>query len=95
VGAGCVELDVVMNVGWAKSGRWDEVAADIAAVVAVAHGAGARVKVILENAYLTTEEKARGPRVWEGGGGGVVWCHDVASRRWRRARRWRRRAATG
>lgn len=55
--AGCTELDMVIAVGRLKSGAYDFVREDIAAVVKVAHERGARVKVILETCYLTDEEK--------------------------------------
>ncbi|MCA9271277.1 MAG: deoxyribose-phosphate aldolase [Planctomycetales bacterium] len=54
---GCQELDMVVNISQAKSGAWDYVQNDIAAVVTVAHDAGRKVKVIFENCYLTDEEK--------------------------------------
>ncbi len=48
VGDGADELDMVMSIGEAKAGDWEEVAKDIAAVIA---GAGkVPVKVILESA---------------------------------------------
>ena len=50
---GAVEIDMVINVGQALSGDWDYVESDIAAVCAEAHRHGAKVKVILENDYLT------------------------------------------
>jgi len=53
--AGADEIDMVLNVGLAKSARWDAVQADIAAVVGAA--GNARVKVILETCLLTDEEK--------------------------------------
>ena len=56
---GAVELDMVIDIGALRSGRDADVQADIAAVVEVAHAAGAIVKVIFENAYLTDEEKVR------------------------------------
>jgi deoxyribose-phosphate aldolase len=52
---GAVELDMVLNIGWLLSGRLDDVQDDIAAVVGVA-GEEAIVKVIFENAYLTSEQ---------------------------------------
>ncbi|MCU0492489.1 MAG: deoxyribose-phosphate aldolase, partial [Chloroflexaceae bacterium] len=58
VALGATELDMVLNIGWLRSGRDAEVQADIAAVVGA--GGEALVKVILENAYLTDEEKVRG-----------------------------------
>jgi deoxyribose-phosphate aldolase len=69
---GAVELDMVIDIGALKSGRDDDVRADIAAVVEVGHGAGAIVKVILENAYLTDDEKVRGSRLTEAAGADFV-----------------------
>jgi deoxyribose-phosphate aldolase len=54
---GALELDMVLNIGQLRSGRYNFVRQDIKAVCDVAHGRGAKVKVILENAYLTDEEK--------------------------------------
>ena len=54
---GATELDMVVNIGKVLSGEWNAVASDIAAVVAVAHAAGAKVKVIFENAYLKDAHK--------------------------------------
>lgn len=51
---GAVEIDMVINIGYMKSGIYDEVRNEIAAVVKAAEGYP--VKVILENAYLTKEE---------------------------------------
>ena len=56
--AGAQEIDMVMNVGALKSGDAETVKLDIAAVVEVAHRAGAIVKVILETAYLDDNQKA-------------------------------------
>jgi deoxyribose-phosphate aldolase len=70
--AGASELDIVINIGALKSGRDERVAADIGAVVEVAHAAGAIVKVILENAYLTDDEKVRGCRAAESAGADFV-----------------------
>jgi deoxyribose-phosphate aldolase len=61
---GAVELDMVINIGWLRSGLDAQVQQDIEAIVAVARGQ-AIVKVILENAYLTDEEKRRGCRLAE------------------------------
>jgi deoxyribose-phosphate aldolase len=54
---GAVELDMVLNIGELRSGHADYVRADIQAVCEAAHARGAKVKVILENAYLTDEQK--------------------------------------
>ena len=69
---GATELDMVIQIGALKSGRDADVQADIAAVVDVAHGSGAIVKVIFENAYLTDDEKIRACRLTEAAGGDFV-----------------------
>ena len=56
---GATDLDMVINVGWALSGRWDDVRHDIADVVQAAHGRKAIVKVIFENCYLGPDAIAR------------------------------------
>ncbi len=68
---GAVELDMVINIGWLRSGLDERVRDDIAAVVTEA-GGRALVKVILENAYLTDEEKRRGCRLAEAAGADFV-----------------------
>ena len=57
---GATELDMVINIGWLRSGEDERVEADIRAVVEAAHAGGAIVKVILENAYLTRDDIVRG-----------------------------------
>ncbi len=69
---GATELDMVLQIAALKSGRDADVQADIAAVVEVAHAAGAIVKVIFENAYLTDEEKVRACRLSEAAGADFV-----------------------
>jgi deoxyribose-phosphate aldolase len=69
---GATELDMVINIGALRSGRDEDVRRDIEAVVEVGHAAGALVKVILENAYLTDEEKERGSRLVEAAGADFV-----------------------
>jgi deoxyribose-phosphate aldolase len=54
---GATELDMVINIGALKAGDTETVANDIREVVATGHKAGALVKVILETALLTDEEK--------------------------------------
>lgn len=49
------EVDLVMNIGAAKSGRWEMVVDEIKQVVDAADGAA--VKVIIETALLTGSEK--------------------------------------
>ena len=69
---GATELDMVIGIGALRSGRDADVRADIAAVVEVGHAAGALVKVILENAYLTDDEKVRGCQLAEAAGADFV-----------------------
>jgi deoxyribose-phosphate aldolase len=57
---GAQELEMVMNIGALKSGDRRAVQNDIAAVINVAHSAGAIVKVILETPLLTLQEKILG-----------------------------------
>jgi deoxyribose-phosphate aldolase len=54
---GARELDMVINIGALKSRQYGVVEDDIASVVQVAHSLGASVKVIIEAAYLSDEEK--------------------------------------
>jgi deoxyribose-phosphate aldolase len=69
---GATELDMVLQIAALKSGRDADVQADIAAIVEVAHAAGAIVKVIFENAYLTDDEKIRACRLSEAAGADFV-----------------------
>ncbi len=69
---GATELDMVIQIGALKSGRDADVRADIAAIVDVAHARDAIVKVILENAYLTDEEKVRACHLAEAAGADFV-----------------------
>jgi deoxyribose-phosphate aldolase len=68
---GAVELDMVINIGELRSGNTAYVQQDIHAVVEVAHGK-AIVKVILENAYLTHEEKVLACKLVEAAGADFV-----------------------
>ena len=70
--AGASELDMVINIGALKSGRDAYVRDEIAAVVGVAHRAGALVKVIMENAYLDDDQKVRGCKLAEAAGADFV-----------------------
>jgi len=68
---GATELDMVINIGALRSGKLDLVRDDIAAVVKAARGRG-HVKVILETAYLTTEEKVAACQLAEAAGADFV-----------------------
>lgn len=56
---GAREVDMVMNIGWAKSGDWEAVEKDITRVVEAAHCCGVTIKVIIETSLLTEEEKRK------------------------------------
>ena len=55
--AGADEIDMVINIGWAKEWRWDDLLREIRAVRAVTEGK--TLKVIIETCLLTDEEKIR------------------------------------
>lgn len=69
---GATELDMVLKIGALKSGRDTDVESDIRAIVEVGHAAGAIVKVIFENAYLTDAEKIRACHLSEAAGADFV-----------------------
>ncbi len=52
---GADEVDMVINIGWAKEGKWAEITAEIAAVKAACKGK--ILKVIIETCLLTDGEK--------------------------------------
>ncbi len=68
---GAQEIDMVVNIGAIKSGNWDLVKSDIAAVVNAAHPK-AIVKVILETGALTDEEKVKACEVSKEAGADFV-----------------------
>ena len=55
VAGGADEVDMVINIGWAKEGKWDEITAEIAAIKRACQGK--LLKVIIETCLLTDEEK--------------------------------------
>jgi deoxyribose-phosphate aldolase len=86
---GATEIDMVQNVGALKSRDYRAVSADVAAVVAAAHARQASVKVIIEAALLSDEEKVESCAIAQaagadyvktstGFGPGGATAHDVA-----------------
>ena len=84
---GAEEVDMVINVGWVKDGRYDDVLAEIKDVKG--HCGGKILKVIIETCLLTEEEKIEMCRVVSqsgadyiktstGFGGGGATREDVA-----------------
>ena len=52
---GADEIDMVINIGWAKDAKWEELTAEIAAIKTACKGK--LLKVIIETCLLTDEEK--------------------------------------
>ncbi len=52
---GADEVDMVINIGWAKEGKWAEITQEIAAIKEACHGK--LLKVIIETCLLTDDEK--------------------------------------
>lgn len=86
---GATEIDMVINIGALKAGDSALVARDIHGVVEVAHAARALVKVIIETALLSDEEKvvacllakeagADFVKTSTGFSGGGATVHDIA-----------------
>lgn len=65
---GATELDMVLNIGQLRTGKYDFVKADVKAVCDVAHARGVKVKVIFENAYLNDEQKIASSKFCEKAG---------------------------
>ena len=55
VANGADEVDMVINIGWAKDGLWERITEEIAAVKTACNGK--LLKVIIETCLLTDEEK--------------------------------------
>ncbi len=64
VESGASEVDMVINIGWAKAGEFDKVEREIAAIKAACKGK--LLKVIIETCLLTDEEK-------------IALCHAVTN----------------
>ena len=56
---GASEIDMVINIGFVKAGRLDEVYEEIKLIADAVHSKGAILKVIIETCDLTEEEKIR------------------------------------
>jgi deoxyribose-phosphate aldolase len=71
IAAGAKEVDMVINIGAAKSGEWDLVRQDIEAVVKASRGR-ALVKVIIETCLLTDAEKTEASKIAKQAGADFV-----------------------
>ena len=72
---GAHDIDMVINVGFLKSGSkedYEAVKQDIRGVVEIAHGGGGIVKVILETCLLNFEEKLRASEIALGAGADFI-----------------------
>ena len=69
---GADEIDMVINIGELKGGNDDVVLADIKAVADATHAKGKLLKVIIETALLTDDEKVRASRLTVEGGADFV-----------------------
>jgi deoxyribose-phosphate aldolase len=67
---GAGEIDVVINVGFLRSGRGEQMAGEIGAVVDAC--GGALVKVIIETCYLTDDQKIAAARYVRSAGADFV-----------------------
>lgn len=54
---GASEVDMVINLGWVKDRKWDDLLSEIKAVKEACHGK--LLKVIIECCFLTDEEKIK------------------------------------
>lgn len=54
---GAQEIDMVINIGWVKDGKWDELLSEIKAVKEAC--CGKLLKVIIETCLLTDDEKIK------------------------------------
>lgn len=57
VANGAAEIDMVINIGWVKDGRYEDVLAEIKAIKEACQGK--LLKVIIETCLLTEEEKIK------------------------------------
>lgn len=69
---GVKDIDMVMNIGAARSGAWDVVEAEVRAVVEEAHQQGVIVKVIFETSQLNVEQIVRATEVCVAAGADFV-----------------------
>ncbi len=72
LGQGAQEIDMVVNIGKAKSGDWDYLEDEIVAVTEAAHQEGGLIKIILENCYLTDDEKRQLCRISKAAGADFI-----------------------
>ncbi|HHY27035.1 MAG TPA: deoxyribose-phosphate aldolase [Desulfitobacterium dehalogenans] len=69
---GAREVDIVMNIGWAKSGNWEAVEKDITRTVEGAHSCGVITKIIIETSLLTEDEKQKAAEIVKASGADYI-----------------------
>jgi deoxyribose-phosphate aldolase len=69
---GATELDMVLFIGALKAGERERVEADIAAVATACHDGGGLLKVIIENALLSDDEKVLACQIAQDAGADFV-----------------------
>ncbi|KAI9321332.1 deoxyribose-phosphate aldolase [Dichotomocladium elegans] len=71
---GAIELDVVINIGHFKSGKYDEVREELETIIQKSKAVNKDVifKIIFENAYLTKEEITQACKISEAAGAEFV-----------------------
>lgn len=69
---GAREVDVVMNIGRAKSGDWNAVRRDVEMMVHTAQGCGLKIKVIIETGLLEQEEKKKSAEIVKDSGADYI-----------------------
>lgn len=67
---GAKEIDMVINIGWVKDERWDDLLAEIKALKAAC--GGLVLKVIIETCLLTDEEKVKLCQIVSEGGADYI-----------------------
>jgi deoxyribose-phosphate aldolase len=72
IACGAQEIDMVQNIGALKSRDYQQVSEDVAAVVHQAHAHQASVKVIIEAALLSDEEKVESCAIAQAAGADYV-----------------------
>ncbi len=69
---GCQELDMVINIGHLLAGEYAYVQKEIESIARLAHNHQGILKVILENCYLSDEEKVKACQLSEAAGADFV-----------------------
>ena len=96
VAEGACEVDMVLNVGALKSGDYRLCERDVAAVAEASHRGGAILKVIIEAALLTDDEKVKACVISKAAGRRLREdLHRLRSRRRHRRRRGAMRRVVG